>query len=246
MSVAGKSLALLVLSGRKEGTLLPLRSGQVLRIGRMEGLDLVLPEDLVSRRHAEIAVTDEGIVLRDLGSTNGTFVNGRRIREVALKEGDRVLVGATILSVVPQEEMLLPTGTSLAEALSATAAVRSAAPEEEGAAAVAPSTADLAAVDATASAIEQAESTADEAASPADDDFFPPDATIALAEKAPPLSQLSPGELDLVQACLVFGRLDRVLERAGRPDARELIRGLVDRGYLAVRTGEGWELSRQR
>lgn len=236
MSVAGKSLALLVLSGRKEGTFLPLRSGQVLRIGRMEGLDLVLPEDLVSRRHAEISVTDEGIVLRDLGSTNGTFVNGQRIREVSLQEGDRVLVGATILSVVPHEEMLLPTGASLAEALSATAASRLAASGAKESAEAAEATT----VEDEAEGRELGEEAASTAVA-AEDDFFPPDATIALAKGAPPLSQLSAGELDLVQTCLVLGRLDRVLEKAPMPDAKAMLRKLVDQGYLAVQTGEANE-----
>lgn len=122
MGVEGKSLALLVLSGNQEGRILSLQQGEELLIGRLDGLDLVLPEDLVSRRHAQIEVDEEGAVLRDLGSTNGTFVNGKRIREVRLAEGDRILLGATILSVVPHEEMLLPSGGSLSEVLAAISA----------------------------------------------------------------------------------------------------------------------------
>jgi hypothetical protein len=55
---------------------------------------------MVSRRHARIACTDTQIIIEDLGSTNGTFVNGEKISRATLKEGDRVLIGTSILKVV--------------------------------------------------------------------------------------------------------------------------------------------------
>lgn len=231
----GKSLALLILSGRQEGTLLPLQHGRVLTIGRMEGLDLVLPEDLVSRRHAQITVSDDGVHLRDLGSTNGTFVNGKRVREVRLAEGDRVLLGATILSVVAHEEMLLPSGSSLAEALTATVAANS----QAGAEVVARGAGegDGSTKGSSPSETLGAEERTDTGGTWEEgEDALPPDAELVLAEGAPPLSQLSAGELDLVQAVLLVHRVDRVLEKAQNfPDARALLRGLVDKGYLAVK-----------
>ena len=58
------------------------------RIGRMPGLDLVLPSQLVSKEHAEIYEGDGGLWLRDLESTNGTFVNRQPADDVPLREGD--------------------------------------------------------------------------------------------------------------------------------------------------------------
>jgi EAL domain-containing protein (putative c-di-GMP-specific phosphodiesterase class I) len=58
------------------------------RIGRLPGLDLTLPADSVSKRHAEIYASGAGLHLRDLGSTNGTFVNRTLIEDSPIREGD--------------------------------------------------------------------------------------------------------------------------------------------------------------
>jgi EAL domain-containing protein (putative c-di-GMP-specific phosphodiesterase class I) len=58
------------------------------RIGRLPGLELVLPSQVVSKRHAEIYEDARGLRLRDLGSTNGTLVNRLHVSDVALSEGD--------------------------------------------------------------------------------------------------------------------------------------------------------------
>ena len=50
-------------------------------------------EPAVSRSHAQISLTDEGYMLRDLGSENGTYVNGERMSSRLLVEGDRVQIG---------------------------------------------------------------------------------------------------------------------------------------------------------
>src|SRR3954454_10514764 len=64
-------------------------------IGR-EGCDVVLADPEVSRRHAALRMTDEGPAVEDLGSTNGTFVNGQRISGVfVLSDGDVVAFGST-------------------------------------------------------------------------------------------------------------------------------------------------------
>ncbi len=57
-------------------------------IGRLPGLHVVLPSQLVSKQHAEISEVDGELRLRDLGSTNGTFVNRQPVDEVALHEDD--------------------------------------------------------------------------------------------------------------------------------------------------------------
>ncbi len=85
----------------------------VVRIGSHPGNHLRLTDPTVSRHHAEICRTRDGIVLRDRGSTNGTFVGPVRIREVYLGENRSFRVGTTtvrfslddeIVEIVPKEE----------------------------------------------------------------------------------------------------------------------------------------------
>ena len=65
-------------------------------IGR-EGCDITLGDPDVSRRHAEIQVSNGDILINDLGSTNGTFVNGERIDQPrSLRDGDEVRIGAVV------------------------------------------------------------------------------------------------------------------------------------------------------
>lgn len=71
-------------------------------IGRDPDNDLVLDDRRVSRRHAEIRLRLGRYTLYDLQSTNGTFVNGRRVAEIALSDGDRIAIGGTEV-VVAQE-----------------------------------------------------------------------------------------------------------------------------------------------
>jgi len=94
-----RHLALRFISGKYQGGEFPLGTQQEIVVGRSSELDMVLVEDMVSRRHARIECGDQ-IVIEDLGSTNGTFVNGEKIKRTTLKEGDRVLIGTSILKVV--------------------------------------------------------------------------------------------------------------------------------------------------
>ncbi len=66
-------------------------------LGRGTDCDLRLVDPGVSRHHAELRVEDGEVVLVDLGSTNGTFVNGQPVRRVALTDGTRVTLGRTTL-----------------------------------------------------------------------------------------------------------------------------------------------------
>jgi hypothetical protein len=68
-------------------------------IGRGAEADLQLTDTGVSRRHAELRVVAGGLEVHDLGSTNGTWVNDRRVQAASLKDGDRVTVGTTELVV---------------------------------------------------------------------------------------------------------------------------------------------------
>ena len=88
------------ISGKYQGGEFPLRPNREIIIGRSSDLDMVLVEDMVSRKHAKISTDDESVSIQDLGSTNGTFVNGEKIRAIRLKEGDRILVGTSIIKLV--------------------------------------------------------------------------------------------------------------------------------------------------
>ena len=87
---------LLVLSGPRLGNRTVL-ADTAIEIGRGSNAGLVLDADSVSRRHAKIEPMDGGYRLLDLGSTNGTYVNGIRLKDHILKDGDRVQIGKALL-----------------------------------------------------------------------------------------------------------------------------------------------------
>lgn len=62
-------------------------------VGRKSDCALRIPTADVSRQHCEIKVLDDEITVRDLGSANGTYVNGKRIAEAILKPGDELAIG---------------------------------------------------------------------------------------------------------------------------------------------------------
>ena len=93
-------LALRFISGKYQGGEFPLEENREIIVGRSSDLDMVLVEEMVSRRHARIRLVDGSVNIDDLGSTNGTFVNGERVTHAELQEGDRVLIGSNILKVV--------------------------------------------------------------------------------------------------------------------------------------------------
>jgi len=97
-------MALRFISGKYQGGEYPLTEGQEIVIGRSSELDMVLVEEMVSRRHARIQLNNGVITIEDLGSTNGTFINGEKIQRATLKESDRILIGTSILKVVATAE----------------------------------------------------------------------------------------------------------------------------------------------
>jgi pSer/pThr/pTyr-binding forkhead associated (FHA) protein len=96
----GRQYVLRFISGKYQGGEFPLVPEKTVFVGRSSDLDMVLVEDMVSRKHAGIHVQGEQVWIEDLGSTNGTFVNGEKIKRARLKEGDRVLIGTSILKLV--------------------------------------------------------------------------------------------------------------------------------------------------
>ncbi|MFZ9174811.1 MAG: FHA domain-containing protein [Ilumatobacteraceae bacterium] len=90
---SGKKKALLVVrNGPNEGARFSLSAIDSV-IGRHPDSTICLDDVTVSRRHAHLEQSDGQVVLRDLGSLNGTYVNQERIEEVALRHGDEVQIG---------------------------------------------------------------------------------------------------------------------------------------------------------
>ena len=72
-------------------------------VGRKPDASLCIPSPTVSREHAELTVVDSGLLLRDLGSTNGTYVNGTRINQpCTVHHGDLLQFGQVVFRVVQQ------------------------------------------------------------------------------------------------------------------------------------------------
>jgi diguanylate cyclase (GGDEF)-like protein len=101
----GKRAMLLVLSGRNVGTVIPLDISEV-TIGRDPACDVRLGDDGISRRHVRLAAAGQAWMVEDVGSTNGTTVNGEKLAaKRELEEGDRILLGHTVLKFVRQAEI---------------------------------------------------------------------------------------------------------------------------------------------
>jgi hypothetical protein len=66
-------------------------------IGRLESNTIAVPDTGMSRHHTEIMADESKFILTDLGSTNGTFVNGKRVAEAELKDGDTIEIGKVAL-----------------------------------------------------------------------------------------------------------------------------------------------------
>ena len=100
---------LVVISGRYRGHRVPL-GREVLRIGRDRTCEIAVDDEAASRVHSEIVRRGEVFVLRDLQSTNGTFLNDERVTESLLQNGDRIAVGDTVLllQLDPSLENTLP------------------------------------------------------------------------------------------------------------------------------------------
>jgi DNA-binding NtrC family response regulator len=94
---------LLVVKGPDRGESINIGESTV-TVGSGGGCDVLLSDPTVSRRHLGVEPGPEGLVLRDLGSTNGCFVQGSRFNELTLAFGTEVTIGKTVLKYVPTEE----------------------------------------------------------------------------------------------------------------------------------------------
>lgn len=92
-----------VVSGSRQGLSIPLREDEPLLIGRSRG-DLLLDDPLVSGAHCRIVTRNGRFVVQDLGSTNGTTVDGRRIQDAVLRPGSELVIGNTRLILFLGEE----------------------------------------------------------------------------------------------------------------------------------------------
>jgi len=99
---------LLVVKGQDRGESIAV-GDQVITLGSGTGSDVLLSDPTVSRRHLSVEPGEDGVIVRDLGSTNGSFVQGARFQELTLGFGAEVTIGHTILKYVPDEEALDPT-----------------------------------------------------------------------------------------------------------------------------------------
>ncbi|HEX9243272.1 MAG TPA: GGDEF domain-containing protein [Anaeromyxobacter sp.] len=105
-SSSEKHAYLLALAGPQFGEMFALAPGRDLVLGRKDDVDVQLRDDGVSRRHATLRVEGEGALLVDLGSANGTYVDGKRVPEARVTDGSRIQIGAhTALKFIWADEV---------------------------------------------------------------------------------------------------------------------------------------------
>jgi pSer/pThr/pTyr-binding forkhead associated (FHA) protein len=79
-----------------------LRTGAIKTIGRAPRADFIVDAALVSRLHCQVTATADHLEVADLSSTNGTYVNGRRVKKASMVAGDRLRVGRVEMKVGKQ------------------------------------------------------------------------------------------------------------------------------------------------
>lgn len=90
--------AIKLLNGPQSGKIYPLQKGNNI-LGRSPKVDIRLADTGVSKSHAQIFVTNDKVIITDLKSINGTFVNGIQVQNHGLKTGDKILVNKTIFTI---------------------------------------------------------------------------------------------------------------------------------------------------
>lgn len=105
MKAATSHARLKILNGGFEGMTYDLE-GQEIVIGRNPTTDITLLDEGISREHAMVLYSEEAAayVIEDLASTNGTQINGKRVRSAALNEGDEIRIGTTLFRFVFEKD----------------------------------------------------------------------------------------------------------------------------------------------
>jgi S-DNA-T family DNA segregation ATPase FtsK/SpoIIIE len=96
---AAPTLLLAVHSGPGSGTVLPLKRGSY-RIGRSSGTEISLPDAALSREHARLDVTETAVSITDLGSANGTIVDGKRVNQAVVSTESLISCGNSTMSIL--------------------------------------------------------------------------------------------------------------------------------------------------
>src|SRR5215470_6647349 len=99
MAPAAPIVVLAFIRGRYQGQEFALEANKSIIAGRSTEADLVLADDAVSRKHARFHGARGRVWVRDLGSRNGTLVNGNRVEHHCLREGDRIAIGSSLARV---------------------------------------------------------------------------------------------------------------------------------------------------
>ena len=97
-------MAILILTSEKKETVFELDK-DVLVIGRKSDCDIILNDEQISKHHARIIKDGERYRIEDLGSMNGTCINGKEIKRVLLRDGDRINITDTVLLVYHVNKM---------------------------------------------------------------------------------------------------------------------------------------------
>jgi len=121
-----KGCRLIVVEGRDRGREVTAQTGRI-RVGTAPESELVLTDDAVSRQHVELRLSADGVRIVDLGSTNGTTVDGVRVNDAIVGPGSLIRVGNTALRAVTVDDPVivpLSTATSFGGLLGRSAALR--------------------------------------------------------------------------------------------------------------------------
>ncbi|MBA61384.1 MAG: hypothetical protein CMJ76_03370 [Planctomycetaceae bacterium] len=98
------TLSALLIPASKESDSPLLLNQYPVRLGRSESADIQLDDRWLSRNHCEIDITDGELIIRDLGSKHGTYVNESQVDEMTIESGDEVRIGITRFVVrIPKE-----------------------------------------------------------------------------------------------------------------------------------------------
>jgi DNA-binding NtrC family response regulator len=97
----------LVIKGPDRGEQVQL-SAKPITFGSAPACDLVLSDKTVSRRHAMALLENNEVLVRDLGSTNGSFIQGSRFKEITVGFGAEIKLGRTVIKFLPEEEAVEP------------------------------------------------------------------------------------------------------------------------------------------